>query len=125
MCVCVCVFINKINRWQPRVSMTEAASLASLYIAKAITERSREGLKARRQGDRERERQGQAMSGQRFHNMQIAAMAMMMMMMMMMMIMMMWMRMRMTMAVGYFFPRFLIGRPTDPVDAPPGYPEKE
>ena len=56
-CVCVCVFINKINRWQPRVSMTEAASLASLYIAKAITERSREGLKARRQGDRQRERE--------------------------------------------------------------------
>ena len=55
------------------------------------------------------------MSGQRFHNMQIAAM----------MTMMMMMRMRMTMAVGYFFPRFLIGRPTDLVDAPPGYPEKE
>ena len=57
------------------------------------------------------------MSGQRFHNMQIAAMMMMMMMMMK--------RMRMTMAVGYFFPSFLIGRPTDLVDAPPGYPEKE
>jgi hypothetical protein len=37
--------------------MTEAASLASIYIVMAIAERSREGLKARRQSERECERE--------------------------------------------------------------------